>query len=71
MTSQDSSKLFPKQYTLPNELLCDEHKDLPDLFTQWPLYRQIEDLRRKECRCLIDGLYQWYDLIGQHKDPEN
>lgn len=30
-----------------------------------PIWRQIEQLRRKQCECDITGMYQWYDLTGK------
>lgn len=55
---------------LPVEFLCEEHKELPPAIAEHALYRQIEDLRRQDCHCLIDGLYQWYDLVGQFRENE-
>lgn len=68
MIYPESIKQLPK---LPEEFMCTEHKIDHSYIAQWPLYRQIEELRRSECRCLIDGMYQWYDLVGQFKDEEN
>ena len=30
-----------------------------------PVWRQIEELRRKNCKCDMSGIYQWYDLLGK------
>lgn len=35
-----------------------------------PIWRQIEELRRKYCECNIDGMYQWYDLFARHLPTE-
>lgn len=35
-----------------------------------PLWRQIEELRRKYCNCNIDAIYSWYDLVGYKYDTE-
>lgn len=53
---------------LPDEYLCVEHKKVHQTAPKWPLYRIIEEIRRSQCECDVDILYQWYDLIGQFLD---
>jgi len=35
-----------------------------------PIWRQIEELRRKYCNCNIEAIYQWYDLVGKQNPTE-